>query len=141
MKKVAVVGSRTFKDFKLLEKEITNIIKINDISEIVSGGAKGADRVGRSFATIHKLSLKEFIPNWKVNGVYNSRAGFERNNLIIERADIVFAFWNGESRGTKNSIDLAKKLGKELHVIYFEEVSYTKEELEVFKQRDKMIGL
>jgi hypothetical protein len=38
------------------------------------------------------------------------------NDLIIDAADIVLAFWDGKSRGTKYGIDRSKKIGKEVRV-------------------------
>ena len=131
--KVAIVGSRTFKNFDLLEKSITNIISIEDITEIVSGEAEGADRVGKTFATIHKLAYKGFPAQWRVNGVYDNAAGFKRNKLIVERADIVIAFWNGHSRGTRHTMDLAEKAGKTLYTILFDDVITPEEMIKMEK--------
>ncbi len=114
---LAVVGSRTFNSYSLLEKSIKNLLFYNQITEIVSGGARGADQLGALFALSHKLQLKEFYPDWNK---YGNSAGFKRNKLIIEYADIVIAFHDGVSRGTQNSIDLAKKLKKPCYVIIFD---------------------
>jgi len=47
---LAVVGSRTFNSYSLLEKSIKNLLFYNQITEIVSGGARGADQLGALFA-------------------------------------------------------------------------------------------
>jgi hypothetical protein len=117
--KIAIVGSRSFKkqsDFKTMNKFILSKIKIEEISQVVSGGAKGADSLGKKFAGLHKLKYKEFLPDWKT---YGRSAGMIRNNYIIRNADIVFAFWDGKSKGTKNSIKIAKDTGKDLFLFLF----------------------
>jgi hypothetical protein len=53
-------------------------------------------------------------PDWNS---YGKSAGFVRNRQIIKAADMVIAFWNGKSRGTENSIQIAKELNKGLVVI------------------------
>lgn len=40
------------------------------------------------------------------------KAAFARNEWIVEDADVVVAFWDGQSRGTKNSLEIAERLGK-----------------------------
>ncbi|MCK5640431.1 MAG: hypothetical protein KAJ19_06525 [Gammaproteobacteria bacterium] len=47
----------------------------------------------------------------KVSGGY-----LARDRYMVERADIVFALWDGQSRGTKYTYDHAVKLGKEAHI-------------------------
>jgi hypothetical protein len=46
-------------------------------------------------------------------------AGFNRNKEMMSIADIVICFWVGKSKGTKDTINLAKKTGKELYVINY----------------------
>lgn len=110
---IAIVGSRTFKDKDLLFTEVQNYIIENNINDvkIISGGAKGADTYARLFANKYNYELVEYIPEWDK---YGKSAGMKRNALIINDADIVFAFWDGLSKGTKNSIDTAKKLKRKI---------------------------
>ena len=83
---------------------------------IVSGGANGADTLAKRYAIEHSLNYKEYLPDWKT---YGKRAGFIRNQDIIDNSDFVFAFWDGASAGTKNSIDLAKLNKTPTLIIYF----------------------
>ena len=46
------------------------------------------------------------------SSVYDKAAPLERNKLIVEECDCVLAFWDGKSRGTKFTLDYAKRLGK-----------------------------
>jgi len=113
---IAIVGSRDFTD-KDLFWSVLEKYKLSRCDCIVSGGARGADSLARWYAHTKAIKLKEFLPDWKR---YGRGAGFIRNKQIIEAADIVIAFWDGKSKGTKNSIDLAIKQKKELNIIRFQ---------------------
>ncbi len=117
--KLGVVGSRNFSNYLLLKEEIEKLPEFSLITEIVSGGAKGADKLGVDFAKDNKIPFREFIPKWRINGVFDRKAGFKRNTLIIENSDIVIAFWDGKSSGTKDSITKAKQFNKKVHIVYF----------------------
>jgi len=122
--KFAVIGSRTFQDYQRLTKVIRNFSSIywNPISEsynglepvIISGGAGGADRLAKLYAEEVKFRYIEFPADW----TKGKGAGFERNHHIVNNADIVFAFWDGESSGTKHSLNLAKAQKKPTFIIY-----------------------
>lgn len=99
--KVAVIGSRglTVENLeKYLPKETT---------EIISGGARGVDTCAREYALSHGIKLTEFLPDYKK---YGRSAPLKRNITIIENADLVLAFWDGSSRGTKFVIDKCREL-------------------------------
>ena len=108
--KVAVIGSRglTVNDLGKYLPE--------DTTEIVSGGAKGIDTCARNYASSHDLKLTEFLPEYNK---YGRGAPLKRNLQIIEYADVVIAFWDGKSRGTKYVIDNCKKLGMQVDVHIF----------------------
>ena len=114
---LAIVGSRTFNDYELLKKETDIFIKENStiITCVVSGGAKGADSLGERYAREYNIPTKIFYPNWDL---YGKKAGYLRNIDIVKNADLVIAFWDGVSTGTKSSIKLAKEQNKILKVIY-----------------------
>ena len=112
--KLAIVGSRTFNDHSLLERTLLRVR--TPITEIVSGGARGADSLAARWAHVHGVPLKEFLPDWKK---YGKSAGFRRNREIVEYADTVLAFWNGVSKGTQDDIKLVHEMGKLYHVIRF----------------------
>lgn len=100
--KVAVIGSRglTVNDLeKYLPAETT---------EIISGGARGVDTCAREYALSHGIKLTEFLPDYKK---YGRSAPLKRNITIIENADLVLAFWDGSSRGTRFVIDKCRELG------------------------------
>lgn len=106
--KLAIVGSRTFTDYDLLEKTILQHFKIEDIKGIISGGAIGADTLAEQFAKKHSIPITILKPDWSLG----KGAGFLRNTDIVKAVDTVIAFWDGVSKGTKNSIDTGNKLNK-----------------------------
>jgi len=112
--KLAIVGSRNFSDYELFKKSISDNYDINDIDCIISGGATGADSLGKRFATENNISLIEYLPEWDK---YGKSAGFKRNELIWTQADEGIAFWDGVSKGTQHSFKLAEKLNKKIIII------------------------
>ena len=109
MNKVAVIGSRTFTNYDLLERVLNEF----DISKVISGGAQGADRLAAQYAKQHKIDYLEFKPDWKK---YGRGAGPIRNREIVDAADVVIAFWDGKSKGTKSGLDYAKRKNKEIMI-------------------------
>lgn len=105
--KIAVIGSRnlTVND---LRKYLTE-----DVTEIVSGGAKGIDLCAREYARVNKIKLTEFLPEYEK---YGRGAPLKRNLQIIDYADLILAFWDGKSKGTKYVIDNCKKRNKKVSV-------------------------
>lgn len=112
--KLAIVGSRTFNDFERLKEFIRDNMTISKLTTIVSGGAKGADKLAEDFAQKYDIPITIFYPNWKK---YGKVAGFIRNEKIIKNCDEVIALWDGASRGTKHSIELARKHDKKLYIL------------------------
>lgn len=108
--KYAVVGSREFNDYEYLQ----SILKWYEASHIISGGARGADALARRYARENNIQLKEFFPNWD-NG---KKAGFLRNHQIVEAADMVIAFWDKKSPGTRHTLQLAEEMGKEILIFW-----------------------
>ena len=82
-------------------------------TEIVSGNARGVDKIGEELATFLGLSLKEFPANWNK---YGKRAGYLRNEEMANYADALIAIWDGKSKGTKHMIDIAKKKQLKIYI-------------------------
>ncbi len=108
--KLAIIGSRGIKNISLEE------YLPEGITEIVSGGAIGVDRLARAYAKENHLLLTEYLPDYQS---YGRGAPLVRNNYIIDHADEVVAFWDGKSRGTQYVIDRCQKKGKKVTVYTF----------------------
>ena len=108
--KVAVIGSRSFKDYDLLERTLSGL----SISLLVSGGAKGADSLAERYAERHQITTKVFLPDY---ARYRRGAPLRRNYQIIDYADQVVAFWDERSRGTGHALKYAEQKGKPVTII------------------------
>ena len=106
--KVAVVGSRG------LSVNNLGACLPENVTEIVSGGARGVDTSARQYAVAHGIKLTEFLPEY---ARYGRAAPIKRNLAIVEYADTVLAFWDGRSRGTKSVIDYCRQRGVPIQVI------------------------
>jgi len=121
--KLAIIGSRTFTDYAALDLAIKQFFcdattdgYIPRFTEIVSGGAAGADSLGAQWGCEWGIKVFEYLPEWEK---YGKRAGFIRNQTIIDNSTHVLAFWDGVSKGTGNSLALAKKQKKNTVIVYF----------------------
>jgi len=110
--KYAVVGDREFTDYKLMRDELA---KIDGITEVVSGGARGADKLAEKWSEEYlKKKATVFKAEWNRWG---KGAGPIRNKKIWDYADQGMAFLAPRSRGTKNSIEWAEFLGKKVKIV------------------------
>lgn len=101
--KIAVVGSRDASLYMLgIVRDYIKSLPRDAI--VISGGARGVDKVAE--ATAESLGIKTLIfeADWDGQG---KGAGFIRNREIIAEAEYVVAFWDGKSKGTKHTIDCA----------------------------------
>lgn len=105
--KVAVIGSRN-----LTVDDLGDYLPENT-TELVSGGARGIDTCAREYADSVGLKITEFLPEYDR---YGRGAPIKRNFQIIDYADMVIAFWDGKSRGTKMVIDTCEKIGKAIKI-------------------------
>lgn len=110
--KVAVIGSRG------LTVDNMEMYLPENISEIVSGGAKGVDTSAKVYAIKKGIKLTEFLPDYKQ---YRRSAPLKRNVEIINYADMVIAFWDGASRGTKFVIEKCMEIKKPLIIYRYDE--------------------
>lgn len=115
--KVIIAGSREFTDYNLLKTKIDYMRNNGQfkIDEIVSGTARGADRLGEQYAADNNISVKQFPADWDTHG---KAAGHIRNKQMAEYADALIAVWDGKSKGTKNMIETMNKLKKPTYVIW-----------------------
>lgn len=111
--KIAIIGGRDFNNYDMVKETMSQYSP----TAIVSGGARGADSLARKYVTDNNIQLIEFLAEWDK---YGRGAGFIRNKDIVANSDLVIAFWDGNSRGTQHSINLAKKANKELVVVRYE---------------------
>lgn len=115
--KLAIVGSRSFDNYERLLGVMGIFYECHtSFHTIVSGGAKGADKLGERWAEYWHIPIEQYLPDWNKNG---KAAGFLRNQQIVDACDMVLAFWDGKSSGTKDTIERAKRAKKSTFIVYF----------------------
>lgn len=120
--KVIIAGPRDVhgaESFNLVRRAIIDSNWFLEITEIVHGGATGIDTaagvVAASLTT--PWPVRVFNADWSKHG---RAAGPIRNAEMARYADRLIAVWDGESRGTKNMINTAKKYNLQTYVHMFE---------------------
>lgn len=120
MFKVIIAGGRDFNNYELLsqkcDKYLRNKIWFDECIVIISGHAKGADSLGEKYAKEKGFILDINPPEWDK---YGKSAGFKRNKTMVDKADAAICFWDGKSKGTKNTIDLCKEKGIPVRIVYY----------------------
>ena len=115
--RVIIAGTRDFSDYQLLHDKCDAILssKRQDSNiVIVSGTARGADRLGERYARERGYEIRQFPADWLND---EKKAGPIRNAKMADNADALIAFWDGQSRGTKNMIEVAKRKGLVIRTI------------------------
>lgn len=118
--RMIIAGSRTIDGEADYQRLKTAVMKFPKPDEIVSGGAKGADRLGERLAAEFGIPVKQFIPDWDGKG---KAAGFLRNgDMAVYASDhegsVLVALWDGHSRGTQQMIEVAKNYGLQVEVVH-----------------------
>lgn len=112
LRKVAVIGSRSLKDYDYLKSYLDRFV----LCHIVSGGASGADRLVERYAKEKNILFTCIFPDYIK---YGRVAPLVRNKHIIEQVNHCIAFWDGESKGTDYTIKLAEKAGMPVKVVSY----------------------
>lgn len=109
--KIIVAGSRTIEDRDIVEAAIKESGFV--ITEIVSGGARGVDAIGESFAVDNFYPYKVFNADWDTHG---KKAGILRNIEMAAYADALVAVRLGDSKGTTHMIEEAIRKGLKVFI-------------------------
>lgn len=112
--KLGVVGSRGFDNWSVIRATLDRIRESKKITSIISGGARGPDKLGARYAKEHGIPLTEHLPDWEKHG---RSAGYIRNVDIVNDSDIILAFYDGRSSGTKHTMTTAHEQGKKVYVV------------------------
>lgn len=114
--KVIIAGGRNFNDYIMLKSACDAILSGITEIEIVSGTANGADTLGEIYANENGYMIHRFPANWQQFG---KSAGYIRNGQMAKFSDILIAFWDGKSKGTKHMIDLALQENLKVKIINY----------------------
>jgi hypothetical protein len=114
-----IAGSRDFAHYDYMERALEEVDKYAwNITEVVSGGAPGADSCGEAWANDNEVRLTRMPAEWNK---YGKSAGYRRNYDMANYAEALIAFWDGKSKGTKHMIDIATQLGLYTKVFRYEQ--------------------
>jgi hypothetical protein len=109
--RVLVCGSRSWTDEAAICHRLTSL---PSDTYLIHGGADGADSIAATAAALLGVPQLVCIPDYETHG---KRAPHVRNDAMLDEADLVIAFWDGESRGTKSVIGKARQLGIPIEVL------------------------
>jgi hypothetical protein len=110
--RIIIAGGRDFHDYEMVKKACDKYTKDKYKSiEIVCGMAKGADTLGKKWGEDNGYDIAKFPADWNK---YKNAAGPIRNKQMAEYGNVLIAFWDTKSKGTKNMIDTARDLGLEI---------------------------
>lgn len=120
--RLLIAGSRDFDNYSYLESCVSKFIKEHKEYNItiISGNARGADKLGEKFGIEHGIKVHRFKADWEKFG---KSAGYIRNTQMLDFIQepnckgVVLAFWDGKSKGTKHTITNAKK--RDIETIIF----------------------
>lgn len=125
--KCIIAGSRGFNDYEFLKETIA--LSKFQITEVVSGGAKGVDELGERWANENGIPLRIFPANWqdlsgpkvlkRINYYgkeYNALAGTIRNEEMAKYGEALIAIHKNKSKGTADMINLAERYNLKVFV-------------------------
>ena len=119
MLKVIIAGGRDFTDTQYAADSLVKLVednKLPDTFTVISGNARGADKVGEYLAKLWDLPLEIYPADWNQHG---KSAGYIRNKQMADVADALVAFWNEKSKGTAHMINIMKQQHKPVFVFYY----------------------
>lgn len=106
-----IAGSRNIGDYNILLEAITE--SGFNITAVISGTARGVDRLGERYAEENNIILEKYPAEWNNLG---KRAGYVRNIKMAENADALIALWDGYSKGTGHMIDIANNHNLKIYI-------------------------
>lgn len=118
---VIIAGSRGFLDYILLSKLcflLLSKVATTHIVRIFTGKAKkGADSLGEQWAHSEGFEIVPFPADWSLGRA----AGLFRNEAMAKEGHCLIAFWDGQSKGTKHMIEMAKRYGLSYRIVLYKE--------------------
>lgn len=120
--RVIIAGGRDFYNYELLKAKCDSILSSKAATRriiVVSGAAKGADKLGEEYAHEHGYTVEQYPADWNTHG---KAAGPIRNAQMANSADALIAFWDGQSRGTQSMINIARAKGLPVRVIRYSNI-------------------
>lgn len=106
--RVIIAGSRASVAQRDVNRAMERYVDAYGVpTQIIHGGAPGADRFGHAWARIVGIPVLVMEPDWQMHG---RAAGPIRNRAMADCAQGLVAVWNGMSPGTESMIRAAQYL-------------------------------
>lgn len=114
--RLIVAGSRDFNNYAVMSMWLHKIEQKHPNLIIISGTARGADKLGERWANDNDVPVERYPADWEN---YGKSAGYIRNSEMADVADAVIVFWDGNSNGTRNMIKIAQQKGLPIKVVQY----------------------
>ena len=123
--RIIVAGSRAFGShsdhqqilYDRLDLALSRRAELEDEVVVVSGTARGADKMGEEWAASRGCEVIQMPADWNT---YGKSAGYKRNEEMAEVADAAIIFWDGVSRGSMHMRDICHRLNLPVDVVRFD---------------------
>jgi predicted Rossmann fold nucleotide-binding protein DprA/Smf involved in DNA uptake len=109
--RVAIVGSRRFSE----PGRVTDYVNaLPQKASIITGSASGVDAAATKAARAKGIPVQVLPASFEE--VADAAKSTARNQRLIDACDVLVAFWDGASKGTRATVERALDSGKEVHV-------------------------
>lgn len=109
--RVAIVGSRRFSD----PERVTDYVNsLPPRASIITGSASGVDAAATKAARAKGIAIQVLPASFDELG--DASKSMARNQRLVDACDVLVAFWDGASKGTRATVDRALDAGKDVHV-------------------------
>jgi len=115
--KLIIAGTRSFSSLSYTVQAAIDHYALTDIDEVVSGGAKGIDLLGETWADENNVPIKRFPADWSKGKM----AGPMRNKEMAAYGDALLLIWDGESKGSKNIRAYVSTLDKPIYEVIYKD--------------------
>jgi predicted Rossmann fold nucleotide-binding protein DprA/Smf involved in DNA uptake len=109
--KVAIVGSRRF---SAPDRVTEYVHDLPGSASIITGSASGVDAAATKAARERGMAVQVMPASF--DELADSTKAAARNQRLVNACDLLVAFWDGSSTGTRETVDRALDSGKEVHV-------------------------
>jgi hypothetical protein len=109
--RVAIVGSRHFAEPDRVTEYVNSLPAR---ASIITGSASGVDAAATRAARAKGIPVQVMPASFEEASDASKAAA--RNQRLIDACDVLVAFWDGSSKGTRATVDRALDSGKEVHI-------------------------
>jgi len=110
-RRYAIVGSRRY---PALDRVSEYVASLPRESTVVTGSASGVDAAATRAARERGLPVIRVAASFEE--AQDARVAAVRNQRLIDQADVLVAFWDGASTGTRGTVERALDSGKDVQV-------------------------